>query len=79
MATPNPLPDKQLWYTIRKDLEDIGITVAAFDANKDFIFEWFRNAVAKGAFGESKLCEDSLDEGCTGNFNHKVTSQLGSQ
>ena len=24
--------EKQIWHTIRKELEDIGITVAAFDA-----------------------------------------------
>ena len=42
--------DKQVWRTIRKELQDIGITVAAFDANKDFIFEWFMNAISSGAF-----------------------------
>jgi hypothetical protein len=78
--------DKQLWRTIRKELEDIGITVAAFDANKDFIFEWFTNAIANGAFEErtlddpptAELCEESSDEGSKGNFND-ITSQLGSQ
>jgi hypothetical protein len=44
--------EKQVWRTIRKELEDIGITVAAFDANKDFIFEWFEKALANGAFEE---------------------------
>ena len=65
--------DKQLWYTIRKELEDIGITVAAFDANKDFIFEWFRNAIAKGEFEERELCEDSLNERSIGNFNDNTS------
>jgi hypothetical protein len=63
--------DKQLWYTIRKELEDIGITVAAFDANRDFIFEWFRNAIANGEFEERELCEDSLDERSTGNSDDR--------
>jgi hypothetical protein len=44
--------DKQVWPTIRKELEDIGITDAAFDANKDFISEWFLNAIRSGASEE---------------------------
>ena len=47
--------DKQVWNTIGKELEDIGITVAAFNANKDFIFEWFSNAIRSGAFEERSL------------------------
>lgn len=47
--------DKEAWRTIRKELEDIGISVAAFDANKDFIFEWFSNAVDTGAFQEQAV------------------------
>ena len=59
--TSDPLStmnDKQLWCTIRKELEDIGITVAVFDANKDFIFEWFANAIANGAFKERTFNDD---------------------
>jgi hypothetical protein len=44
--------DQQVWHTIRKELEDIGITVAAFDANKDFIFKWFLTTISSGAFEE---------------------------
>ena len=51
--------DKEAWRTIRKELEDIGISVAAFDANKDFIFEWFSNAVDTGAFQEQALSSPS--------------------
>jgi ankyrin repeat protein len=47
--------EKQTWHTIRKELEDIGITVAAFDANKDFIMNWFKVAIATGAFEEQTL------------------------
>ena len=47
--------DKEVWRTIRKELEDIGISVAAFDANKDFIFEWLSNAVDTGAFEEQAV------------------------
>jgi ankyrin repeat protein len=46
--------DKEIWRAIRKELEDIGITIAAFDANKDFIFSWFTNAVESGAFNEEE-------------------------
>ena len=51
--------DKEAWRTIRKELEDIGISVAAFDANKDFIFEWFSNAVDTGAFQEQAVSSPS--------------------
>ena len=44
--------DKEAWRTIRKELEDIGITVAAFNANKDFIFEKICKAVDTGEFQE---------------------------
>jgi hypothetical protein len=44
--------EKEVWRTIRKELEDIGITVAAFNANKEFIFEWFLSAIERGAFEE---------------------------
>ena len=47
--------DKEVWRTIRKELEDIGITVAAFDANKDFLFECSTNAVETGAFQEEEM------------------------
>jgi hypothetical protein len=78
--------DKQLWHTIQKELEDIGIMVAAFDANKDFIFKWSTNVIPNGAFKERSFndpptaepCEDSWDEQSKGNFND-ITSQLGSQ
>lgn len=44
--------DRAVWRTIRKELEDIGISVAAFDANRNFIFDWFVRAVETGAFEE---------------------------
>ena len=31
--------DRVLWRTIHKELEEIGISVAAFDANRNFIFD----------------------------------------
>ena len=44
--------DRAVWRTIRKELEEIGISVAAFEANRNFIFDWFIRAVETGAFDE---------------------------
>ena len=44
--------DKAVWRTIRKELEDIGISIAAFDTNRNLIFDWFIRAVETGAFEE---------------------------
>ncbi|KAI9780749.1 MAG: hypothetical protein M1839_006536 [Geoglossum umbratile] len=56
--------EKKAWRAIRKELEDVGITVAAFDANRDFIMNWFKAAVDTGAFDQpledassSQICE----------------------
>ena len=56
---PCPLhsPEGLRGRTIRKELEDVGITIAAFDANKNFIFEWFMSATTNGAF-EERLVDD---------------------
>ena len=53
--------DRVIWRTIRKELEAIGITVAAFEANKDFIFRWLSHAIETGAFEEQNIL-DSEDE-----------------
>ncbi|MCJ1288205.1 hypothetical protein MMC26_007560 [Xylographa opegraphella] len=44
--------EKQTWRLIRKELEGIGITIAAFYANKAFILQWFQAAMQAGAFDE---------------------------
>jgi hypothetical protein len=54
--------EREIWRKIRKELKEIGITVAAFDANKDFIFEWFGKAVASGAFEEQPPKEPLFEE-----------------
>ena len=51
--------DRDVWRTIRKELADIGISVAAFDANKTFIMDWFKTAIDNGAF-EEQAPDDSL-------------------
>jgi len=40
---------RAVWRTIRKGLEDISITTAAFKAIHDFTFDWFIHAVKTGA------------------------------
>ena len=45
--------DKLTWREIRKKLENIGISVAAFDANQDFILNWLSHAIESGAFDDS--------------------------
>jgi len=57
--------ERDAWRTIRKELEDIGISVAAFDANKDFIMEWFQRALLDGAFEEQAI-SDSIDANSIG-------------
>ena len=44
--------DKARWRAIRKDLEKKGITIDAFDANKDHIFKCFTHAKKTEAFEE---------------------------
>ena len=53
--------DRVIWRTIRKELEAIGITVAAFEANQDFIFRWLSRAIETGAF-EERNALDSENE-----------------
>lgn len=65
--------DKEIWRTIRKELEDIGITVADFDANKAFIFERFTNTVKAGAFQEEEMPSPS-DLTCTSKIQSRVRS-----
>ena len=74
--------DKALWRTIRKELEDIGITVAAFDANRTFIFDWFIRAAETGAFeeqGESGIDDQSdySEEQASPGTNEHVNQDAG--
>ena len=49
---------RQAWRAIRKELEDIGISIEAFDANKDFIVDWLKTTIRTGAFEEGSAEED---------------------
>ena len=50
--------DKESWRSIRKELEEIGISIAAFNENRALIMDWFRRAVENGAFQE-RFAEES--------------------
>lgn len=54
-----PADERLLWKQIRKDLESIGISVKAFEANKAFIFNWFTQAVEAGSFQE-QISENNI-------------------
>ena len=60
------MDEKQAWRNIRKELTDIGISVAAFDANKTFIINWFQTAMNTGVF-EEKISKDDSDIVTNGN------------
>lgn len=44
--------DQETWQSIRKDLEDLGLSTASIETNKTFIVEWFKEAIRTGAFDE---------------------------
>ncbi|KAH8648138.1 hypothetical protein BGZ60DRAFT_437694 [Tricladium varicosporioides] len=54
--------EKEVWRAIRKELEDIGITTEAFDANKSFIMQWFQKALERGDFQEQNSDGESDKE-----------------
>ena len=51
--------ERQAWRAIRKELEDIGTCVAAFDANKGFILNWFKTIISTEAFDEQPVEDES--------------------
>lgn len=52
------LDERAQWRTVRRELEDHGISLEMFSANRDFIFQWFADAVANGTFGEDQGDDD---------------------
>ena len=67
--------EKQTWRTIRKELEEIGISLAAFEANKAFILEWFKDGIKTGAFEEQALEDDPSSVSCH-NDSHQSLEYL---
>lgn len=53
--------DRKTWRTIRKELEEIGITIDAFEMNRDLIFEWFKRAQRAGLFDEQAIVQSKSD------------------
>jgi hypothetical protein len=80
------IDQKEAWRAIRKELEDIGITIAAFEANRQFIFDWFAKAMESEAFEERPFDDASIaeqgdvssDEPLDGNY-YLIASQLSSE
>jgi hypothetical protein len=59
---------------ISKELENIGISVAAFEANKRFIMDWFQTVIATGAFEEQDTLQDS--DGAASNVDHSSIDDI---
>ena len=53
---------RNAWRTIRKELEEVGITVAAFEENRDFIFGWLTHAMKTGAFEEQNASDSEVHQ-----------------
>lgn len=52
------IDERAQWRTVRKELEEHGITLDMFSANTDFIVRWFADAVANGDFEEDQADDD---------------------
>jgi hypothetical protein len=51
----------EIWRAIGRELEDVGITLEAFDANKELIIDWFhRLSSEQGIFGEPIADDTSI-------------------
>ena len=63
--------ERAVWRTIRKELEDIGLTISAFEANREFIFDWVLQAVESGAFQQTKIMSSKQDRSSPGPMSPK--------
>ena len=73
--------EKEAWRTIRKDLQDIGLTVGAFEANKEFILKWFQEGFNSGAFESdvsTEISHESTVKTETSNEKPKVSPKVSS-
>lgn len=66
--------DKEAWRSIRKELEDMGLSLAAFEANKDFIFSWLKKAIADGAFEEVAEDVEAIGSGSEFGFSGSAST-----
>jgi len=74
--TVNSLTDnaRSEWRNIRKELENHGITLDMFNANKIFIYHWLERALATGAFEEDIGVEEDHEYVYGQDFNHDAMS-----
>ncbi|MCJ1263552.1 hypothetical protein MMC22_003422 [Lobaria immixta] len=71
------MDERQAWRAIRKELEEIGISIAAFDANKDFIVNWLKTAIVTGAFEEETAEEDESSSLLLEDYSSQSFENLG--
>jgi uncharacterized protein len=57
--------DQETWQSIRKDLEDLGLSTASIETNKAYIVEWFKEAIRTGAFDEKPPEKESIADADT--------------
>ncbi|KAI9714125.1 MAG: hypothetical protein M1828_001215 [Chrysothrix sp. TS-e1954] len=50
------------WRSVRKDLQSVGMSVEAFESNRDYILDWFTQASASGAFPADIVSADDEDD-----------------
>lgn len=71
--------DRETWEALRSELEDIGISPAIIDEKREFIVEWFREAVSLGKLEEDPVDEDiDSDMGSSGSSRTMDDSDDGS-
>ncbi|KAL8773958.1 MAG: hypothetical protein Q9209_001388 [Squamulea sp. 1 TL-2023] len=57
--------DGKIWHDIRKELEEVGVTVGGFNTNRTFIMDWFKHAIQSGEFTEQTPVEGVRNQSCT--------------
>ena len=50
---------REMWEALRKELEDIGISPGVINEKRQFIVNWFQEAVAMGKLGEAASSDDN--------------------
>jgi hypothetical protein len=61
------IEDKEAWTQLRRELEDVGLSIAIITEHKEFIIGWFREAMAKVASEDavaSMSGEEEIDAIC---------------
>jgi hypothetical protein len=69
------MDDRESWEQIRIELDDVGITVEAFEQNKDFIIAWLRNAIANGDLDEQPVADPGDNHGVNGQYGENGSNE----